>query len=252
MDKNSAIGLTLIALLLLVYFYWFAPTTQSVAPTRQSVPSLAETRPDTLTSTPSTIVDSALVAQMGDFGSALNGTEAATTVETEDLSITFTNRGGVIKDLELKKFKTYHKAPLKLITPTSNEFSLKTTYQGRELDLYTLYYQVEQEKVGDTTVVHFHLPLAGGKRLTQTYKIPAAGYEIKYSITGGADMLSGDNLTFNWVNILKPLEKDLVDTRENSTITYYSDEDGFDKLDPRSSGTESETLTTPLKWITIK
>jgi YidC/Oxa1 family membrane protein insertase len=43
-----------------------------------------------------------------------------------------------------------------------------------------------------------------------------------------------------------------VDTRENSTITYYSDGDGFNKLDPRASGTETETLTTPLNWVTIK
>ena len=28
MDRNSAIGLTLIAFLLLAYFYWFSPSTQ--------------------------------------------------------------------------------------------------------------------------------------------------------------------------------------------------------------------------------
>ena len=189
---------------------------------------------------------------MGDFGSALQGTETTINVETEDLKISFSNRGGVIRDLELKKFKTYHQAPLKLVTPTSNAFTLKTTFQGRELDLYTLYYQTEQEKVGDTTIVRFFLPLAGGKRLAHTYKIPDSGFEIKYDITGGADLLTGDNLAFNWLSILKPLEKDLVDTRENSTINYYSDEDGFDKLDPRASGTETEVISTPLSWVTIK
>jgi len=252
MDKNSAIGLTLIALLLLVYFYWFAPTSQPVAPTKQSVPSLAETKPDTLITAPAPVADSLLVAQLGDLGSALNGTEITTRVETEDLDITFSSRGGIIKELELKKFKTYHQAPLKLITPTSNEFSLKATVQGRELDLYTLYYQVDQQKVGDTTVVNFSIPLSNGRKLVQTYKIPAEGHEIKYSFSGATELLSGDNLNFSWINILKPLEKDLVDTRENSTITYYSDEDGFDKLDPRASGSETETFTTALKWVTIK
>jgi YidC/Oxa1 family membrane protein insertase len=97
MDKNSAIGLTLIALLLLVYFYWFAPTTPTVAPTKQSVPSLAETKADTLITAPAQVADSLLVAQLGDLGSALNGTETATRVETEDLDITFSSRGGVLK-----------------------------------------------------------------------------------------------------------------------------------------------------------
>jgi len=252
MDKNSAIGLTLIALLLLVYFYWFAPTTQPIPPTKQSVPSLAETKSDTLRRQPSPVADSALVAQLGVLGSALEGTETTTRVETEDLDITFSNHGGVIKDLEVKKFKTYHQAPLKLITPTSNEFSLRTSVNGRDLDLYSLYYQVDQQKVGDTTIVNFSIPLANGKTFVQTYKIPAQGHEIRYTIKGGAEVISGDNLTFNWVNILKPLEKDLVDTRENSTITYYTDEDGFDKLDPRASGTETETLDGPVKWVTIK
>jgi YidC/Oxa1 family membrane protein insertase len=251
MDKNSAIGLTLIALLLLVYFYWFAPTTPAVPPTKQSVPSVAETKADTLRAPATPVADSLTVAQLGDFGAALNGTESSTRIETEDLDITFSNRGGVIKDLELKKFKTYHKAPLKLITPTSNEFSLRTNVQGRDIDLYTLYYQVDQQKAGDTTIVNFSIPLAGGKKFVQTYKIPAQGYEIKYSVTEGIEQLSGD-LVFDWVNILKPLEKDLVDTRENSTINYYSEDDGFEKLDPRSSGTESETVSTPLKWVAIK
>ncbi|MEJ1241743.1 membrane protein insertase YidC [Chryseolinea sp. T2] len=252
MDKNSAIGLTLIALLLLVYFYWFAPTTQPVPPTKQSVPSLAETKSDTLRGEPAPAADSLLVAQLGVLGSSLEGTETTTRVETEDLDITFSNRGGIIKDLELKKFKTYHKAPLKLITPTSNEFSLRTSVNGRDLDLYTLYYQVDQQKSGDTTIVNFSIPLANGKKFVQTYKIPAQGHEIKYTIKGGSEIISGENLSFNWVSILKPLEKDLVDTRENSTINYYSDEDGFSKLDPRASGTETETVTDPLKWVTIK
>lgn len=252
MDKNSAIGLTLIALLLLVYFYWFAPTTQPIAPTKQSLPSLAETKTDTLITAPAIVADSLLVAELGDLGSALNGTETTTRVETEDLDITFSSRGGIIKELELKKFKTYHQAPLKLITPTSNEFSLKATVQGRELDLYTLYYQVDQQKVGDTTVVNFTVPLSGGRKFVQTYKVPAEGHEIKYTISGATELLSGDNLSFSWINILKPIEKDLVDTRENSTITYYTEDGGFDKLDPRASGSETETFTTPLSWVTIK
>ena len=82
-----------------------------------------------------------------------------TKIETEDLIITFSNQGGIIKELELKKFKTYQQEPLKLITPTSNEFNLQTTYQGKDIDLYTLFYQVNQRKVGDTTEVIYAITL---------------------------------------------------------------------------------------------
>jgi YidC/Oxa1 family membrane protein insertase len=64
--------------------------------------------------------------------------------------------------------------------------------------------------------------------------------------------LSGDHLTFNWVNILKPIEKDLQDSREQSTITYYSPADGFDELNQRSTDRESEMFANPLSWVTIK
>lgn len=253
MDKNSAIGLTLIALLLLVYFYWFAPS-PSATPTTPPVTTNSVISGDTLRSATvvEPVADSLTVAQLGDFGAALNGTESPVTIETEDMRVVLSNRGGVIKEVELKKFKTYHQGPLKLVTPSNNEFSLKTSVQGRELDLYTLYYQADQQKVGDTTVVTFSIPLSGGSKFTQTYKIPDQGHEISYGISGGTEAFAGDNLTFNWLNILMPMEKDLQDTRENSTITYFSEEDGFDKIDPKGSGTESEPISTPLKWVTIK
>ena len=58
--------------------------------------------------------------------------------------------------------------------------------------------------------------------------------------SGLGDQLSGDHLSFQWQNILKPMEKDLADTRIYSTITYYSETDGFDELGERSTRTETE------------
>lgn len=248
MDKNSAIGLTLIALLLLVYFYWFAPS-GSPPPATTTTTEQSDTLADnTLAPTPQPTYDSATVSQLGSFGQALSGTESETTVETEDLRVNFSNRGGVITSVELRKFKTYQQTPLLLITPTTNEFSLKTTVDGRELDLYKLYYQIDQQKLGDTTVITFSLPGAGNFK--QVYKIPNRGHEIRYQLQGDAASFATDNLAFSWVNILKPVEKDLQDTRDNSTITWY--DDGFDKLDAHSTDTETETITESLRWAAIK
>src|SRR5687768_7043837 len=122
MDRNSAIGLTLIAALLMVYFYWFSdvkpPATQKQSPAPSEMGALDSTRQEP---TPS---DSVLAATFGDLSSAMKGNDAATVVENEDLRLTFSNKGGVLREVELKKYKTYKQAPLKLITPTNNEFSL--------------------------------------------------------------------------------------------------------------------------------
>lgn len=253
MDRNSAIGLTLIAVLLLGYFYWFSPTPEPVS--RQPVTTQTPASPATdSATTKAAIPDSVLAATYGELSTAINGSESTTNIETEDFKITFTNKGGTIKELELKKFKTYSRQPLKLVTPTSSTFNLKTIYQGKDIDLYSLFYQVDQRKVGDTTELTYSIVLNGGSKITQTYKIPSKGYEIGYQIksVGFDKQLSGDNLTFQWQSILKPVEKDLVDTREQSTITYYSEADGFDELDQRSKDIETEAFATPIKWITIK
>ncbi|MEO5979136.1 MAG: membrane protein insertase YidC [Chryseolinea sp.] len=253
MDKNSAIGLTIIAGLLLIYFYWFAPSPQPPAPKLDTIEAAAPVTKDSLTSA-AVQVDSVTSARYGDLSSAIQGTEALTEIETEDLKIAFSNKGGVINDLELKKFKTYHQAPLKLITPTSNKFELKTTYHGSEIDLYQFFYQADQQKVGDTTIVTYTMALENGTKIIQRYKIPLKGYEIGYSIEGikAGQLFTGDNLTFQWVNILRPVEKDLTDSRDQSTITYFSPEDGYGELDQRSKDTETEVFAKPVQWISIK
>ncbi len=254
MDKNSAIGLSLIAALLLAYFYWFSPTPAPVtAPVKTETTQAVKT--DTITQAKSTLEsDSVLAATYGDLSSFFKGTESTTVVETSDIKATFSNKGGVIKELELKRYKTYNQQSLKLIEPNSNSFNLLSQYQGKEIDLYGLFYQPSQTKNGDTTVLTFTLKLTDGSSIIQTYSVPDKGYEIGYKLSSnGLDkQLTGDNLTFKWVDIVRPTEKDLTDTRNNTTITYYSANDGFDKLTESSSKAEAETLTTPIKWVTVK
>jgi YidC/Oxa1 family membrane protein insertase len=253
MDRNSAIGLTLIAAILLVYFYWFSPTqdpTQKIVKTE----SVQSAKTDSVQSPATIESDSVLTATYGDLSSVFKGQESPIIIETQDIKATFSNKGGIIKELELKKYKTYSQEPLKLITPTSNSFKLLSAYQGKEIDLYNLFYKADQRKNGDTTVLTFTISLADGNGITQTYSIPDKGYEIGYKITSnGLDkQLLGDNLKLAWTNIVKPVEKDLKDTRNNTTITYYSDGDGFDKLSESSVDKETEAFTSDLKWVAVK
>lgn len=253
MDRNSAIGLTLIAGILLVYFFWFSPPAPQ--PQKQvTTEAGAAARKETVIEQKPVIADSALAAAYGDLSSLMKGEENVINIETEDLKLGFSSHGGIIVGAELKKFQTYSKQPLKLITPTQNEFKLLAKYQNRDIDLYSLYYQASQQKAGDTTIVTFTAALPDGGKVSHVYKVPSAGYEIGYdfSAPGFAKNIGGENLEFQWKNILKPVEKDLKDTRIRSTITYYQDEEGFDNLNETSTDTESEVLSQPVRWIGIK
>ena len=254
MDRNSAIGLTLIAALLLAYFYWFSPKPQpqSTQPVVTEAP--AEAAPEATPEDEQAVADSMLTSAYGDLSSFARGTEKVIPIETEDLKIVFSSQGGIIKELELKNYKTYTQKPLRLITPDRTHFSLLTTYDGREVDLYALYYNSSKRQQGDSTTITFTIELSNGSSLTQIYSVPEKGFEIGYRIQQRnlGERLSGDHLTFQWNDKIRPLEKDIQDTRRNSAVTYYEVDGGFDNLSEGSSGTELETFSQPLKWAAIK
>jgi YidC/Oxa1 family membrane protein insertase len=253
MDRNSGIGLVLIAVLLLVYFYWFSPkpqpqTVQEPATATESITPPSETPLSSIEE------DSILTATYGDLSGLLKGEEKITTITTHDLTLSFTNHGGVIHELELNRYKTYYKQPLKLIQPGSTTFQLLGTVNGREMDLYSFYYESSQQKVGDSTILTFTAKLNDGSSLIQRYSVPDKGYEIKYSlIAGGFErQLESENLSFTWNQLIRPTEKDITDTRNYTTINYYSPSDGFDYLAERSTSTEEEIFSSPIQWISIK
>lgn len=248
MDRNSAIGLTLIAALLLAYFYWFA---EKPVPAPISPEITSEVRPDSVPSQALPITDSLVIAQAGISTEPVQAEEIIT-INTPDLAIAFSNKGGVIRELELINYKTYHGKPLKLVDPISNSFKLKTRYNGQEIDLNSLFYSASQTRNGDTTVLTFTRSLSETTQLVQQYSIPPTGFKIGYDLklTGGANNFS-EQLTLDWQNTLRPLEKDLIDSRNNTTITYYHN-DSFDELSQRSTSTEREVFSGNLKWVSIK
>jgi YidC/Oxa1 family membrane protein insertase len=252
MDRNSAIGLTLIAALLLIYFTWFSPQPEPPAPQKDVPQTSGNTAPDSVRASAPAIPDSVLDATYGELSAAFKGQEAKETVQTEDLDITFSSRGGVITSLALKNYQTYDKKPLFLITPEDNLFSLRTRYNGQDIDLYKLFYRGEQTKNGDTTVIRFTASLNGGGQLTHVYHIPAKGFEIRYSIESkDIQGLSTDPLVFQWNNVIRLMEKDLDDTRNHSTINYFTADDGFDNLSENSNN-DNEILASPISWVSVK
>lgn len=251
MDRNSAIGLTLIAALLLLYFYFFSPPptpvdTQPLAPTTVISPS------DTLPSAQQVQAsnDSLLAKQYGTLASLLTGEEQTIKIENKDLSITFLNTGA-IQTLELRNFKTYSQKPLYLVSPTTNSFRLLASIDGKEVDLYRLFYQPSQRTVGDSTVLELKATLDGNRTIQHTYTIPAAGYSIRYKLQTTGLSIQNEYLTYHWADKLPLVEKDLTDSRNKTTINYYTANGEFDGLSETSQDVETESLAAS-KWVAIR
>ena len=169
-----------------------------------------------------------------------------------------------MKEVELKKFKTYYKKPLYLVSKASNSFQLNATFEGKDVDLYSLFYSVDTRQTStfsentkqseDSTSVSFTTSLAEGKWIKQIYSIPSNGYLIKYKIesSGLGESLNGDHLTFLWKDNIPLQEKDIRDSRSKTTVNYYGANGEFDGLSESSNDIETDVLASPIKWVGIK
>ncbi len=261
MDRNSAIGLTLIAVLLLLYFNFFAPEPPKETPATITTSESKDTSPSKVIAPDSL---QAKAQPSGPLASLLVGEEKTTRIETNDMVLTFSNHGGILKEVELKKFKTYYKKPLLLVSPATNSFHLNATYEGKDVDLYSLFYSVvsrqtqgvnpKTKEEADSTFVTFTTTLSDGKTLRHIYAIPSSGYLLRYKIetSGLAESLNGDHVTLSWADQIPIQEKDIRDSRTKTTVNYYTVSGDFDDLTESSNDVETEALATPVKWVGIK
>jgi YidC/Oxa1 family membrane protein insertase len=250
MDRNSAIGLTLIAVMLLVYFNLTpTPPTPDAAPAEVTTPVVKN---DSLTtSTKSNLPSGEVLQQYGSLSSLLTGNESLTSIENADLRIQVSNQG-FIKEVELKKFKTYSQTPLYLAKDGNNHFSLLTTYEGKEVDLYKLFYSVSSSKKNDTTLVTLTANTSETGFVKHVYAIPPSGYQIGYQIQTSDLVLSGKNLTYRWNDQVPLQEKAIADSRTKTTINYYDVNGDFDHLTQTATDLKTEMLATPVKWVAIR
>src|SRR5512137_173025 len=108
-DRNTIIGFSLLAVLFMGYF-WYVSSNQKAAMDlkKRQEDSIAALRPKV--DSAQWRADSARMAQQrdsvsaGDFAASANGVLQETVLENELLKATFSNRGGWLKQVELKKF----------------------------------------------------------------------------------------------------------------------------------------------------
>jgi YidC/Oxa1 family membrane protein insertase len=250
MDRNSAIGMTLMAAILMVYIFFFSPP-PTPPPIIKSADSLASVfQKDSVPLQASQKIDSAVIQSYGSLGSFLHGTEELINVENDELKLILSSNG-YIKNAELKKFKTYSQKPLYLINNGNNTFALRAQYDGKELDLYKLFYQPQVSKQGDSTVVSFTAKMGDNASIKHIYSIPASGFKIGYKLESTGVSFTGKNISFQWQDAIALQEKDMEDSRRKTTVSYYQADGQFDDLG-ETMDLKEEVLTNSIKWISIR
>jgi YidC/Oxa1 family membrane protein insertase len=268
MDRNQLIGITLIFLLLFVYLQFFAPNPQPKQAMKDTAAQLDDTTrrepaPSTAGATIRPQDDSLTRAQYrhqyGDFAVAATGEDRDVVLENKDLRLTVSTRGGRVKEVLLKKYKTYDKQPLMLIDPRNSNMALRLPTTSGEIDLMNLYFSTEATGVrvvneGDSARVVFRVNLSPTQYVEQVYTLRGSGFQVGYDLRlAGLDNLVGNNpVRLDWTSRLKRFELDIEGSRITSTVNYYTAEETFDYLSEASKDPEEKRLEEPLQWISLK
>lgn len=253
MDRNSVIGLVLI-LMMLVGYQLLVPKPEEPEPVvKEQTSSTVESKSE-LAGIPA-MDSSQAKALYGDLASGVSGTPKDLVVETNDLKVTFSNKGGVIKEVLLKKYKTFDQKPLYLLSEKHSGFKLNLPTDKGNVDLANLYFTSSSEgqvlSENDSALIVYRLAVSPNQFVEQSYVVRGSGYVIDYGIKSSNLGLADKSLQFSWNNQLTQLENDLNENRKGADIDYFTDGlNSVGKGAPESSA--EEKAVAPVKWVSLK
>lgn len=278
MDRNSIIGFVLIFMILMGYNYFTAPTPDEIAEKQRVEDSLRvernrldslealeqagklqEMQPQ-LTPEQDSIAKIQAMGVYGAFGNAAVGTEQTAILSNDLFKVTFTNKGGRIKQVNLLNYKKAEedennepiKSDLLLMNDIKDKFQyhLPLALNGITVSTGGLFFEVAEKTSNSIT---FRASAIGGGYFEQKYTIAPETYNIDYDVrfVGLNNVLSSDasKVKLEWVNYLDKLEKNVDFEKRYSTVYFKEAEDDVDYCSCTSNDTED--IETPIKWTSM-
>ncbi|MCH2215394.1 MAG: membrane protein insertase YidC [Flavobacteriales bacterium] len=277
MDKNSIIGLALIGLLLVGYSIYTQPSDEEIAAQQKSADSLAALEVekaatqeavaaslDEIAKVDTSLLDSASIAEIdnqlktryGVLAPAAAGQEIKTTIKTDVLELTFSNKGGVPVKANLLDYSTYDSLPLILFDEETARLGYEFTYPSlgnlNTSDFYFAQSKSDFELSGeDSKQIAFTLNMEGGRKIENIYTINGNSYEvgIETRFTDVDGVVTSPKLI--WEMSGKHNEKGIDQERNNSTIFYKVEGDGRDYLSETGED-DDEIENKDLQWLAFK
>jgi YidC/Oxa1 family membrane protein insertase len=285
MDRQSMLGLFLIGLILIGFSVLNAPSDEEIANLKKQQDSIAlvnqqeaitkaanlkavqqkQNAPLDVVLNDTLLNDSLKLAKaqdlLGDFASAATGQEELVTIENNVMKVTLTSKGGRVKVVELKSYKTADGKPVRLFESDSSSFGLNFFAQNRSVSTNNLFFQPQGKGFvvtgKDSSVFSFRLNAGSPDRYIEyQYSLTADKYILGFNVNfvGVNDVIASNAsyVELNWTQQIQKQEKDMNAERINSTIYYmFADED---KEVDCLSETENETeeIKTKLKWVSMK
>ena len=258
-DRNTIIGFIALAILFLGYFFYTTKEQQAYQQAKaknDSIANLNKPVPNPVVVVRDSMAADSLarVSSAGDFGNAIRGEEKLFTVENELLKISFSNKGGQPRSVELKHFKGPDSNNVKLAATDFDKIIYTVnTGANKASEINNFYFAGPQvTKAADgSQVVTYQLQSPNNTSITHQFVIKQGHYLVDFNLqlNGVPQLLSGNTLNLTWQNKALQLQKDLTYEKQQSQVSYYVDGD-FDYSSAAEGG--SESFNDPVNWVGIK
>ena len=295
-NKNTIIGFVLIAAILFGWMYFMTPSKEQMAEQQRIQDSIRrvrieEARLDSIrlaeqqrqAAALTRLTDSTAMADMdsatfvehqaairrdkyGVFAASVEGTEKTITIENQLQRLTFSTKGGFLKQVELKDYKTYDSLPLITFDPETVKFDLSFFANNRIVNTSQFYFRPYMNgrpytggdmTVGENDSIVFAMRLPSDdpqKYLEYVYTVHSDNYMLGFDIrtVGMRDVIASnaDYMSIDWdVDLMK---------QEKSTDRFADESVYFRSLNDKDvdhlvvNKDSEQTVTNKLKWVSFK
>ncbi|MBU6157966.1 MAG: membrane protein insertase YidC [Bacteroidetes bacterium] len=257
-DKNTTIGFVL--LMALLFGYIFVTNKQQAAlmvekHKQDSIAKIAQlkqskkSQPIVADSTPLIKKDSTPVSVWNNNTTP----EQLQVIETELLKITFTNKGGYPKSIELKKHKGHNGQPV-ILGEKNHLLSYPVLNDKNEtVSTADVVFTLQPSAASNDSFqyVSYVMQDPSGKKIEHRYQIPQHDYMIDWSIRIEKvnSLVAGQSLNLRWNITTGQQERDLKYEKGQSNIGFFEN----NAYDFNAAGTgDSKELGSQTKWIGVK
>jgi YidC/Oxa1 family membrane protein insertase len=241
-DKNTIIGFVLLGILFFGFFWYNNKMAQaSIEIEKRAKDSIARVEEAKITPEmrAKAIQDSVRrdsvdqITKVGGFSKAL-GNEKLDTVENEVMKVVFSNKGGRIKYVHLKNYKSFDSSLVKLGSEKDELGYKVNTGNNVATSTNELFFQeaaIEKNTDGSFAVTYI-LQDSAGKSIQHKYTIKPQEYLINWDITlnGAQQLINNNALNINWHAQTMQHERSAVYEKQQMSNICFLENNEFDYI----------------------
>lgn len=269
MDKNTITGFVLIGIVLFAFSWLNRPTPEQMEAQRRYQDSIAKielakqaevqrgneaaTSDDSLADLPDSIREERMKSSLGEFASAMNGTDDVTVLENDLVELHISNKGGRVSYARLKQYDNYKGEDLVLFDADNSDLDFTLVTAGNRVVNTSDLYFTPVKGAGDGSLT-MRLPVEGGGSLDFVYTLLPDEYILRMSVIGnglnGILSPSTTALDLHWQQKIPQQEKGRKFEDRYAQMYYRYVADDVEYLSETKD--DSRQLSGRLKWIAYK